>query len=225
MLEFVVWLVLFTVVGGIVLFVRYWYELINRRDSYTRDELVDFVFILVEELKRLTTRSGETAYNYGALVFGIASAWVLTLFGGLVSPGTAGMPDHASSQVTNYFFQSVLSVGILHLIWPSFRDSVGGQGGPAAQLLRAEVPYFFGLAVGLGALNLTLWGVYHDMNFLFCFTNMVACAAYAGWRLQGQEEDDFHPGNYPGDYPDDIPDHDPGPPPRSRTPDMSDGDY
>ena len=210
MAEFIVWGIIYLIFCGIVLVVRYWYELISTRNSYTREELVDLIRIIPEQLSRLTSRGGESVLSYLAIGSGVFVAWFLVLLGGLLSPDTTPSPDHASAHVTNYFFQSVLFPGILHLVWPSIKDVVmdnAGEDSLPFRFFSAEVPFFFGLACALGAVNLTVWGYYHEMSFLFCLINLVLCLVYAGFRVHTLEADDEFVDRYKepaSDYPDDI---------------------
>ncbi|MCB1175632.1 MAG: hypothetical protein KDK39_18805 [Leptospiraceae bacterium] len=186
MFDFFIWLVLFLIIAGIVLVLCYWVHLFTTRDNYERTELIDFYNIIMGELTRLT---GER-FQFGsglALLAGAGMAWLLTLFGGWISPAVAAVPDYASDLATNYFFQSILFIGVLHLMWPALQDyawdSPGGGGGIAAQMLSQEVPFMFTLGSGLAAMNLMNWGVYHQMNFLVVLLNVLSCAIYAGYRV------------------------------------------
>ena len=37
-------------------------------------------------------------------------------------------------------------------------------------------------------MNLSLWGLYHEMHFLYCITNIVFCLGYASYRLSVEEK-------------------------------------
>ena len=185
MFGFVIWCVLFPILTGIVLVVQHWSFLIRTRDQYSRDELVGLAQILPAQLERLTgVRNRGT--NILGFFLGVTAAWLLTLFGGLVSPDVSPAPDYASGQIPNYFFQSILFPAILHLIWPSLRETAQDYGTSiGGNLVQAEVPFLFGLTTALAAVSLTVWGVYHEMGFFFCALNMLACMVYAGFRLEG----------------------------------------
>ncbi|MBX7059591.1 MAG: hypothetical protein K1X75_16120 [Leptospirales bacterium] len=183
----IVWIVLFSVCGGVAFFLDYWLRLFQQKDSYERDELLDFTAILRREFEILTVR-GEAGLNYLALAAGVGGGWTLTLLGGLLSPDQVALvPDHGENQVPNYFFQSFLFVGVLHAIWPSLRDFAIDRGGPdglLARLLESETPFFFGICCCLAAMSLTMWGVYHEMSFLFSAANAIVCIGYALYRLR-----------------------------------------
>lgn len=189
-IELFVWVILFGIFAGVVLVLDYWGHLLREQETYSRDELIDFYRIIMRQFENLTGR-GETGLNYLALGGGIAVAWVLTLFGGLLSPDITMAPDYAEDQIPNYFFSSILFLLILHIVWPSIKDVAADQGGPdgiLSRLLATETPFFFAFAVALGAMNLTVWGVYHHMSFLFCAINAVLCFVYAGYRLHTAEK-------------------------------------
>src|SRR5437016_2076733 len=98
MLELIVWCIVFSTVTGIVLVVHYWYDLIRQRDTYTRGDLVDFLHIYREQLGLLTSH-GSAVMSYAALGIGVLVAWLLTLFGGLVSPNSSPAPDFAGAEI------------------------------------------------------------------------------------------------------------------------------
>lgn len=199
-LELFVWAILFMITSGIVLVLNYWFKLFQAKDEYRREEILDFVTILRTELEILTAR-GEPLLNYAGLGLGVATAWLLAWFGGLMSPDASALtPDHAENQMPNYFFQSVLFLMMLHFVWPSLKELAVdrmGVGGLASRALEAELPYFFGLASALGAINITVWGVFHEMSFLFSAINMILCLVYAGYRLSQAGEDYAPPGDDP----------------------------
>ena len=63
-------------------------------------------------------------------------------------------------------------------------ESQGGRQGFFYKLVDSEVMFFFGLSCSLAAVNISVWGTYHEMNFMFCFINMWICLFYAGYRLE-----------------------------------------
>lgn len=185
-MEIIVWIVLFNILMGIVLVVQYWSELVRSQESYTRDELLDFLHIIPERLKRLA-RDEDLGLGIGSLLAGIGAGWLLTLLGGLFSENiSADVPDFAEGGVPNYFFQSALFVFVIHIAWPSFKDFAldrGGEQGMFFRVLSTEVPFFVGLAVCIAAVNLTSWGVHHEMSFLFCLGDIIILLGYAGYRI------------------------------------------
>ena len=203
MLEFFVWIILFSILAGCVIVVRYWIDLLRSKDSYDRDELVNFLNIILTELQHLSP-SGIS--GYAAAACGIGLAIVLTTLGGLLSPDIGPEPDWTTSQMPNYFFQSALSVLIFHLAWPSFRtiadDSFASPG--IQSFLDQDDAFFWGLSVALAAFSLTAWGVEHQISFLFVLINGLLLLFYAGYRLnnirtKSNEFDDHTDHDLPGD--------------------------
>lgn len=203
--ELVVWLIFFGFFLGAILVVHYWYDLLRTRDQYRREELIDIGRILQDRFLDLMGR-GDALMNYAGLLVGVAVAWLLTLIGGFFSQSQPGMADHASGQITNYFFQSALFPAILHITWPSLRDVFEQQGGPLRRLLDAENLLFIGLTVGLAAVHVATWGVYHHMNFLWNLGNMCLCLVYAGYRVDlalNRPDENYGADNYDDEYGDD----------------------
>jgi hypothetical protein len=186
MIQILVWIIFYLFFMGAVLVVEYWVRLFRERDEYRRDELIDFPNIIRE---RLLYFSGGKFSGYLAMALGAGTGWFLTLFGGLVSPGSARLPDYATGEITNYFFQSFLFIGILHVTWPSLIEVLRErQISLIDDFMESEVLFFMGLSCALAAMNISIWGVYHDMSFLYCLVNLLICLAYAGYRLQQFEE-------------------------------------
>ena len=186
MLELLICIILLSWFSGAVLLLRYWYALILSKERYTRDELVDFLNIFMDEQKRLLGSESPLA-GIITLGIGVFCAIILTWFGGIISPNLTGASDYAEAQYPNYFFQSFLAPLVLHFVWPTIKDiAVDQGGGPGSfvhKLALAEVPFFFGLCTGLATANFTAWGYHHEMSFLYCLINSLLCLGYAGYRL------------------------------------------
>ncbi|MBL8021840.1 MAG: hypothetical protein JNM27_19355 [Leptospirales bacterium] len=191
-MEIIVWIILFSILMGVVLVLQYWSELVRSKETYSRDELLDFLRIIPDRLKRLAGKE-ELGLAIMAIVSGIAVGWLLTLLGGVFAENVAAdVPDHAEGSVPNYFFQSALFVFVLHIAWPSFKEFAldrGGEDGMFFRVLSTEIPFFVGLAVTIASINLTSWGVYHEMSFLFCFPDIIILLAYAGYRIDSMSAD------------------------------------
>ncbi|MCE9599667.1 MAG: hypothetical protein K8S54_17035 [Spirochaetia bacterium] len=191
-MEIIVWIILFSILMGVVLVLQYWSELIRAKENYTKDELLDFLQIIPDRLRRLAGQE-ELGLAIMALVSGIAVAWLLTLLGGVFAENIAAdIPDHAEGSVPNYFFQSALFVFVLHIAWPSFKEFAldrGGESGVLFRVLSTEIPFFVALSVTIASINLTSWGVYHSMSFLFCFPDIILLLVYAGYRIDSMDKD------------------------------------
>ncbi len=182
MIAWLVWIILLFILTVSVFILRYWVGLLREKDTYYRDELIDFRSILLRELQALSV-DGHSGYMAAAAGLGLAI--LLTMLGGLLSPDTGPEPDWAASQMPNYFFQSALSVLIFHLAWPSFRSIAEDASVPALlhDFLEREDAFFWGMALGLAAFSLAAWGVYHRISFLFVLCNDLLLIFYAGYRL------------------------------------------
>ncbi len=195
MIEWIVWIILFFTMAGCVLVVRYWISLMREKDSYHRDELIDFPSILLREANAL---SPDGISGFLAAAGGVGLAMLLTLLGGLLSPDTGPEPDWTASQMPNYFFQSALSVLIFHLAWPSFRTIAEDSFAPSflRTFLEQEDAFFWGMSVALAAFNLTAWGVEHRISFFFVLINGLLLLVYAGYRLNLSREREPESGPY-----------------------------
>lgn len=184
---FIVWIILFCIFFWIVLVISYWEKLIRSKDTYTKEELVDFFSILDIQLRKMN--SGHSIVGYLAFLFGIFIAWVLTWIGGLLSPDRGVEPDFATGEVSNYFFQSFLFVGMLHIVWPSLIVFLEEKFAPdiVLEFFRKDKSFFTGLSVNLVAISFSLWGVYHSMSFLFVLINGIILLTYASYQIQKNE--------------------------------------
>ncbi len=188
-LEFFIWLsVLFFFIALLLLF-NYWLYLFHNKESYTRQEIFDISKILLNEASRLFNSNDRT---FRILIFtsGIFTGLALSALGGILSPNLSKAPDYAASQLPNYFFQSVLFLFILHLIWPSVRNLrlYRKEMNWLWQFGKLELLYFFGLGTSLAAINMTLWGIYHEMHFLYVVLNATLCLGYVSYRLRAEEK-------------------------------------
>lgn len=178
MLEFVVWIILFVLLGAGTVLLRYWTDLLRRKDTYHRTELVDLVTILLQQLRLFGAVPG-----YLAAVAGIVLAWGIVLLGGLLSPDVGPEPDWAASQLPNYFLQSAATVVLFHLAWPAVRTLTDAAPRPVRQFFAEDHSFFWAFSVSLAAHGLTAWGVDHQTSFLFVFLNGLALLGYAVYRL------------------------------------------
>jgi hypothetical protein len=182
MLGFFVWLILFVILSLGLFALHYWLHLFRFKDSYTRNELLNFTDILRGELRLITDAdiAGATLF-----LIGIAFGWLCILFGGLLSPDRLQAPDFSEDFATNYFFQSLLFPVLLQLLWPSFEDIV--EKGPLARVIRRKYPLLIGLTLTLSPAGVAFWGSYYHLTFLWVFLNMILLSAYSLLLLEFKE--------------------------------------
>lgn len=204
MLEIVTWVILFSILAGCVIMIRYWIDLLKIKDNYQRNELIDFPRILWQETQSL---SKEPTSAVVAAISGIILAFLLAMLGGLLSPDTGPEPDWASAAMPNYFFQSAISVLVFHLAWPSFKSMAHDSFAPdfLTSLLESDDIFFGALSISLATFSLTAWGVHHQMAFLFVLVNGLLLLFYAGYRfnLARENSNDFNSKQHYSDHSDD----------------------
>ncbi len=185
---FFVLIILFSILFSLVIFFSYWDELLRRQDSYSREELIDFFSIYKKQIEKMNP--DFSLMGFIAFALGITTGWFLTLLGGFLSPDSGAEPDFASSEISNYFFQSFLFVGILHIIWPSLKQYLEEKSIPHSilNIIYNEKSFFCSLAISLTSITLASWGVYHKMSFLFFLINAFILLTYAGYQIQKNSE-------------------------------------
>ncbi|MFN3604469.1 MAG: hypothetical protein ACK4UJ_07145 [Leptonema sp. (in: bacteria)] len=184
---YLVWLILLVIFQWIVLVISYWENLIRSKEEYTRDELIDFLRIYDVQLRKMNPN--HSPLGYLAFLFGIGVSWILTLIGGFLSPDTGPEPDFATGEVPNYFFQSFLFVGMLHILWPSLIVFLEEKFVPdiVLEFFKKDKSFFNGLAINLVAISFSSWGVYHSMSFLFALINGIVLLTYASYQIQKKD--------------------------------------
>ncbi len=186
--DFFIWILCFLFFNLVILLLNYWTFLFSSQEKFSKGELIGIPSILRQEIKRLL--GGEYSWirclNF---FFGVLTSWILTLLGGLFSPDSGNIPDHASAEVPNYFFQSILFLLILHLMKPSLKEIEFNENRHSFlyHFLSCELLFFLGLSIALPSITIVLWGIYHKMNFLFCLINLILCLSYAFYRLRREE--------------------------------------
>ncbi|MCS7205152.1 MAG: hypothetical protein NZ853_05605 [Leptospiraceae bacterium] len=183
-----VWIILFLVLLWLVMVISYWEHLLRQKDIFTRQELIDFKNILFFQLQKMNPH--HSLMGYITFFLGIVNAWLLTLLGGLISPDTGPEPDFTTDEMPNYFFQSALFVGMLHIVWPSLRAYFEERNfrGIFQEILEHDKSFFTGISVALSSISLACWGVYHEIHFLFVLINGVILLSYAAYQIQREKE-------------------------------------
>ncbi len=192
MIELIAWIFLTILLFAVTLLLHYWSELFSEQEQYTRSEILGIPAIFKHELAGLLDH-GQVVFQVASLAAGIAFSWFLVLLGGLAAPDGGIIPDHATESLSNYFFQSVLILPIIHGIWPFIKDlGIGSPSSLPALISRTEMAFFTAVSCSLAAIPLSIWGVYHQTSFLFSLFNAVIAISYAVIRLRlhrpGEEE-------------------------------------
>ena len=193
MLELIVWIFLSIFLGSVTLLIRYWYTLLKNKEMVRRGELIDIKTILITEFKSLLALSST---GYPAMGIGAIIAWGIALFGGLVTPDTTMAPDFAEGRITNYFFLSAFLPILFTLFWPNLREIVQNSS-LMRNFVESEVAFFFGMGITLAAINLTAWGVHHELSFLYTIINIMVLLTLVIYKLDraaGQQQAEMSSG-------------------------------
>ena len=186
--DFIIWFFVFSFLLALILVLNYYIFLFRSRENVNRKEVFPIHKIVYNELGRLLMNK-NAAPRLISFLLGILCVWMLTLLGGFLAPDLSIAADYAASQIPNYFFQSVIFVLILHLFWPALMETVPLQTRIMKDLGNLNFPFLFSLSLGLAAMNISLWGLYHELSFIYCIINASLCLGYGSYRLNLENVD------------------------------------
>ncbi|TGL65729.1 hypothetical protein [Leptospira sarikeiensis] len=201
-MEFFLYLIYLVITLVIISLGDYYFQLLylSGKDTFEKQELTDWARIIPFKIMNLFESAGSL--QYGLLAFGLAAffSYVWTLTGGLI-----GSP-HYTDSFGNYFFLSFI-MPVLLLAFYSFLSSEilraarisRNSGSFLARLLNQEIPLLSGTFVSVIASNLAVYGLYHEISFLFVLPNILILMVllilrwngkvkFGGIRLDREEE-------------------------------------
>ncbi|WP_061248620.1 hypothetical protein [Leptospira alstonii] len=187
-MEFLLYLIFFGIVSGLLVLASYYFKLLflSGRESFERLELIDWIRIIPDELIKLLESNGSL--QYGAIGFFVSAfvSYLWTLLGGMI-----GAPHYADS-FGNYFFLSFLLPATLLTTYGVLVEFVLKDlpsTNPNHFLVRffeQEVAVLSGSAISVIASNLAVYGLFHEIPFLFVFPNISIIAVLLVLRWNGK---------------------------------------
>lgn len=188
MVEYLLYLFFFILLLIVTAIVSYYFRIFRdmNKESYERNELIDFKSIFVRELIYLFEANGNMQYGIPAFLLSAVLTHVWTLLGAVV-----GSP-HYTNEFGNYFFLSFVIYLAIIIGYPFLFDAFLGEKqemepyNPLVQFFSQEVPMLMGCGISLIAANLTVYGLYHEIYFLFVLVNIVVIMGLFLYRLNGQ---------------------------------------
>ncbi|EKO52690.1 MULTISPECIES: hypothetical protein [Leptospira] len=187
-MEFLLYLIFFGIVSVLLVLASYYFKLLflSGRESFERLELVDWIRIVPDELIKLLESSGSL--QYAAIAFFVSAfiSYLWTLLGGMI-----GAPHYADS-FGNYFFLSFLlpvtlltTYGILvELVLKDLPSTNPNHF--LVRFLEQEVAILSGCSISVIASNLAVYGLFHEISFLFVFPNISIIAVLLVLRWNGK---------------------------------------
>ncbi|ALO25691.1 MULTISPECIES: hypothetical protein [Leptospira] len=187
-MEFLLYLIFFGIVSGVLVLADYYFKLLflSGRESFERLELVDWIRIIPDELIKLLEFNGSL--QYGAIAFFVSAfiSYLWTLLGGII-----GAP-HYSDAFGNYFFLSFLLPATLLTTYGVLVELVLKDlpsTSPNHFLVRffeQEIPILSGSALSVISSNLAVYGLFHEIPFLFVLPNISIIAVLLVLRWNGK---------------------------------------
>ncbi|WP_000394961.1 hypothetical protein [Leptospira interrogans] len=187
-MEFLLYLIFFGIVSILLVLASYYFKLLflSGRESFERLELVDWIRIVPNELIKLLESGGSLQYAGIAFFVSAFVSYLWTLLGGMI-----GAPHYADS-FGNYFFLSfLLPVTLLTtygiLVELVLKDLPSTNPNHFLVLfLEQEVAILSGCSISVIASNLAVYGLFHEISFLFVCPNISIIAVLLVLRWNGK---------------------------------------
>ncbi|MCE9500192.1 MAG: hypothetical protein K8R21_06815 [Leptospira sp.] len=187
-MEFLVYLVFFFTTLVVITVLNYYIKLFSdyEKESFTRSELIDYLNIVPKEMLGLFESTQDiTSAGIGFFLSAFLT-YIWSLLGGLV-----GSP-HYTNEFGNYFFQSFLILGMLMATYSSIAEGILGDlihTNPEhflVKLFNQEFTIVLGCGVSLIAANISVYGMYHQILFVFILPNICIIAGLILYKMSGK---------------------------------------
>lgn len=171
-MEFIIFIIFVIINLVLILLIKYYSNLFGdlNRSEYYREELTGITRIIVAEFKKLLD---EWMISILSLVAAIFLTWLWTLMGGII-----GSP-HYTDEFGNYFFLSsfilILTITFLHEIYQFAVNKLAGgnEFSLLAKFFQPKKMIVAGIASALSSANMTIYGMYHEVWFIFVLINLI----------------------------------------------------
>lgn len=156
------------------------------KDSFTKQELIDFHRIIPMEKLHLFEREGSIQFGLAAFFTSIILTYLWTLAGGLIGP------PHYTNDPGNYFFHSFILFLVVTFSYPYLYDAflsrlaMSDSRNILVQFFKQENNIILGCGITLIAANLTVYGMYHEMFFIAVFSNIIIIGVVLLYKLSGK---------------------------------------
>lgn len=186
-MEFFLYLVFVHITLVVFALIKYYVRLFgdSERESFTKSELTSFTSIIPKEILAFLELDGSMQYSLIALLVSNLIAYGWTITGGMI-----GSP-HYTNEIGNYFFLSCLIFILFLFGYPELVETVflpgAKSGNPLFKLLAQEHSIITGIGLALIGSNLAVYGLYHEIYFLFVFFNILIISVLTIYKLCGYE--------------------------------------
>lgn len=175
MLEYLLFLFFFLVFLFLVCVVSHYVAIFKdrEREQFDRAELTDFRSFFVRELISLFEANGNMQYGIPAFLLGAILTHGWTYLGGMI-----GSP-HYTNELGNYFFLSGFLFILFAIGFPFAFDAFFGEKrhsdpfNPVLMFFSQEIPFLAGMAISTIAANTAVYGMYHEIYFIFVLINIL----------------------------------------------------
>jgi len=172
-MEFLLFIIFFIFFGAFLALVSYYYRLLyfSDKDNFYRDELTDITGFLPAEILNFIESERDVTMGSIAFVLGILTSFLWSLFAALFGSSTY------SNEFTTYFFLSCFIPLVFFFGAPLVEDYFAGTVGkdhPGTKLSGQTTGFVAGASLTVISLNLTLYGTYHELNFIFVLINVLS---------------------------------------------------
>ncbi|PJZ70167.1 hypothetical protein CH373_10355 [Leptospira perolatii] len=187
-MEFFLYLIFFAISLSVLALADYYWQLlfISGKDQFSKEELTDWVRILPSKILSIFEFSGNLQFGILAFASGAFVSYLWTLLGGLI-----GSP-HYSDSFGNYFFLSFLMPALLLAFYPFLMEASlqdlpeTNPDHPLVRFFEQEIPLISGVFISVIASNLAIYGLYHEIAFLFVLPNICVLGVLLILRWNGK---------------------------------------
>ncbi|MFB5649658.1 hypothetical protein ACE5IS_03340 [Leptospira wolffii] len=175
-MEFFLYLIFLILALVSLSLVDYYFDLIylSGKDTFEKRELTDWLRIVPTKILSIFESGGSLQYGSIGFLISASFSLVWTWMGGLI-----GAPHYADS-FGNYFFLSLI-LPVFFLFFYTYLSSeilhaarISPESGSfLSRLLAQEIPILSGCFISVIASNLAVYGLYHEIAFLFVLPNIL----------------------------------------------------
>jgi len=164
-MDLIVYLIFFVIFGSGVVYLNYFRKLVSSdRDTFKKDEIVNFKEILFFELKHVIFKE-KNFQVYIVFFSGVFAAYIFCIMGGI----------YGAYYESIFFNSAILTVGLYYLI-PVIKanNNLNIEDTILYSFLQFSDHLFLGFSFSTAIQIITAWGMYNAISFFWVLINLFA---------------------------------------------------